>query len=50
MVATGAQAMANERMDKLEENVNEIQNQLHGLDLERMHRELSGLSMQLQNL
>eukprot|EP00253_Pinus_taeda_P004504 PITA_04504 len=42
--------MANERMDKLEENVNEIQNQLRRLDLDRMHRELSGLSMQLQNL
>ena len=50
MVATRAQVMANERMDKLEENVNKIQNQLCRLDLDRMHKELSGLSMQLQNL
>ena len=41
--------MANERMDKLEENVNEIQTQLRRLDLERMQRELSRLSIQLQN-
>eukprot|EP00253_Pinus_taeda_P026079 PITA_26079 len=41
--------MANERMDKLEEDVNEIQTQLRRLDLERMQKELSGLSIQLQN-
>eukprot|EP00253_Pinus_taeda_P014055 PITA_14055 len=42
--------MANERMDKLEENVNEIQTQLRRLDLDRMNRELSGLTIQLQKL
>ena len=34
MVATRAQAMANESMDKLEENVKEIQTQLRGLGLQ----------------
>ena len=47
MVATRAQAMANERMDKLEENVNEIQTQLRGLDLEGMQKQLHGLSLQI---
>ena len=45
MVATRAQAMANERMDKLEENVKEIQTQLHGLGLEEMENQLHGLSL-----
>eukprot|EP00253_Pinus_taeda_P020265 PITA_20265 len=49
MVETRAQAMANERMDKLEENVNEIQTQLRRLDLEGMQKELHGLSLQIQD-
>eukprot|EP00253_Pinus_taeda_P029980 PITA_29980 len=41
--------MANERMDKLEETMNEIQTQLRRLDLEGMQKELNGLSLQLQD-
>eukprot|EP00253_Pinus_taeda_P004919 PITA_04919 len=42
--------MANERMDKLEETVNDIQTQLSRLDLDRMNQELRGVIIQLQKL
>ena len=48
MVATRAQAMANERMDKLEETVNKIHTQLDKIDLDNMEKLLKGVSLQLQ--
>ena len=50
MVATRAQAMANERMDKLEETVNKIHTQLDKIDLNKMNQLLTGMSLQLQKL
>eukprot|EP00253_Pinus_taeda_P028301 PITA_28301 len=42
--------MANERMDKLEETVNQIQTQLSILDLDSMNTILKGVSIQLEKL
>ncbi len=50
MVATRAQAMANERMDKLEERVKKIHTQLDKIDLNNMTQLLQGMSLQLQKL
>eukprot|EP00253_Pinus_taeda_P019071 PITA_19071 len=42
--------MANERMEKLEETVNQIQTQLSRLDLDSMNTMLKGVSIQLEKL
>ena len=50
MVATRAQAMANERMDKLEETVNKIQTQLDKINLDNRNNLLTRMSLQLEKL